>query len=58
MFVVQPCCGGCCDEELAPISLGPGIGHADRVRSIMPERRMKLVLERTTPQTLSPRTIS
>lgn len=45
VLAIQPGRRGEGDEELAPVGVGPGIGHAEDARAGVLERRVDLVLE-------------
>ena len=51
-LVVEPGRGADGEEELAAVGVGPRVGHRQRVRTVVPQTRVKLVLELTAPDRL------
>ena len=58
MLVVEPGRGRGRDEELGPVRARTGVRHADRVRSVVLERRVELVGKVVPPQALASRAVS
>jgi len=52
VFIVQPRCGHYRDEELRPVRVGAGVGHRHRVRTVVFECRVELILKLFPPNGL------
>ena len=52
-LVVQPGRGADCEEELAAVGVGAGVGAAQRVRPVVAQARVELVLELAAPDGLA-----
>ena len=53
-LVVEPRRGADGEEELAAVGVGPRVGHRQRVRPVVPQPRVQLVLELPAPDRLAP----
>ena len=58
VLAIQPRRRCASDEELTPVRLGSRVRHADRVGSVVFERRVELVVERVAPEGFSSGPIS
>ena len=50
MLVIEPSSGRDSDKELRAVRLGSRVRHRNGIRSIVLERRVKFILERSAPE--------